>query len=138
MRQNSQATVSAAARHPQPRQWASRTMKSSCWADGAATLTSYISIIHKPGCSLYLPAYIGPLHTVSLSSLCLSSSHLIWLEHGPTRACKRAEATTIILLSAIHKQKHRRANFYSSPADERSQKMNSGSTVRMMYDLKES
>src|SRR5882724_7240432 len=98
MHQNSQATVSAAAWHPRPRQWASTTTKSKYWADGAETLTSYISIIHKPGCSLWLPAYIGPLHTVSLSSLRLSSSHLIWLEHGPTRAHERAEATTIILL----------------------------------------
>src|SRR5882724_11707781 len=98
MCQNSQATVSATVRHPRPRQWASTTMKFSCWADGAATLTSYILIIHKPGCSLYLPTYIGPLHTVSLSSLRLSSSHLIWLEHGPTQGHERAEATTIILL----------------------------------------
>src|SRR5882724_1724363 len=98
MRQNSQATVSAMARHPRPRQWASTTTKSNCWADGAVTLTSYILIIHKPGCSPYLPTYIGPLHTVSLLSLHLSSSHLIWLEHGPTRVCERAEATTILLL----------------------------------------
>src|SRR5882724_11780601 len=98
MHQNSQATVSTAAQRPWLRQWASTTMKSNCWADGAATLTSYILIIHKPGCSLYLPAYIGPLHTVSLSSLHLSSSHLIWLEHGPTQGHERAEATTIILL----------------------------------------
>src|SRR5882724_11410499 len=98
MRQNSQATGSAAVRHPRPRQWASMTTKSNCWADGTATLTSYISIIHKPGCSPYLPAYIGPLHTVSLSSLHLSSSCLNWLEHSPTWACERVEATTIILL----------------------------------------
>src|SRR5882724_13676317 len=98
MCQNSQATVSAAARHPQPQQWASTTTKSNCWADGAVTLTSYISIIHKPGCFLCLPAYIGPLHTVSLLSLRLSSSRLIWLEDGPNRAHERAEATTIILL----------------------------------------
>src|SRR5882724_3548064 len=104
MRQNSQATVSAVARHPQPWQWASTTTKSNCWADGAATLTSYISIIHKPGCSLCLPAYIGLLHTVSLSSLHLSSSRLIWLEHGPTWARERVEATTIILLFR-HSQK---------------------------------
>src|SRR5882724_6493749 len=98
MCQNSQATVSAAARHPWLWQWASMTTKSNCWADGAVTLTSYISIIHKPGCSLCLPAYIGPLHMVSLLSLHLSSSRLIWLEHGPTQVRERAEATTIILL----------------------------------------
>src|SRR5882724_3495839 len=98
MRQNSQATVSAEARHPWLQEWASTTMKSNCWADGTATLTSYTWIILKPGCSLLLPAYIGPLHTVSLLSLHLSSSHLIWLEHSPTRAHKRAEETTIQLL----------------------------------------
>src|SRR5882724_2276012 len=59
-------------------------MKFNCWADGAVTLTNYISTIHRPACFHSLSTCTGPFHMVSLMSLCLSSSHLIWLEHGPT------------------------------------------------------
>ena len=64
----------------------------------------YTSIIHKLACHHFHfpPACTGPFHMVSCMSLCLSSSRLIWLEHGPTWACERVDATTNNICYANH------------------------------------
>src|SRR5882672_4228815 len=65
-------------------------MKFKCWADGAAILTNYILTTLRHACYHYHLACIGPFHMVSLTSLCLSSSRLIWLEHGPTGGMRKS------------------------------------------------
>jgi len=65
-------------------------MKYSCWADGTATFTSYTLIICRLTCYHSPPTYTGPFHMVSLTSLNLSSSCLIWLEHGPTQGMQES------------------------------------------------
>src|SRR5882724_6358561 len=55
------------------------------------TLTSYTLIIFRLACYHFPPAYTGLFHMVSLTSLHLSSSHLIWLEHGPTRGTQESK-----------------------------------------------
>src|SRR5882672_3238296 len=90
MRQNTLATAFTMARLPQQLLWDSTTMKFNCWADGAVTLTSYTSTTQRHAYYHYHIACIGPFHTVSLTSLHLSSSCLIWLEHGPNQGAQKS------------------------------------------------
>ena len=78
--------------------WASMTTRSSNWEGGIVTPIKYMWTACRLGCSHSLHACIGLSHMVSLSSLCLSTSLLLWLEHSPTWGHKRADMTTIHLL----------------------------------------
>src|SRR5882724_7607290 len=75
------------------------TMKSNCWVDGAVTLTNYTLIILRPACSHFLLTCSGPFHMVRITSLHLSSSHPIWLEHGPTQGPQKSrhDNNTIVM-----------------------------------------
>src|SRR5882672_1017996 len=74
----------------QQRLLGSTTTKSTSWADGGATHTSYTSTACRLSCFPFHPAFTGPFHMVSFTSLCLSTSHLRWLEHVPILGARKS------------------------------------------------
>src|SRR5882724_11652621 len=74
------------------------TTKSSCWADGRATLTSYTLIICRLTSYHFPPTCTVPFHTVTLQASISPPPVLYGLSIAQPRACERVDVTTILLL----------------------------------------
>ena len=100
-------TVFAGEQHHLLQQLVLMTMRFNNWGSGAATPTNYMRTSHNIGFSPSLLAFTGPFHMVIFSSLHLSTSHSLWLEHNPPGVQKSRSDTILKLLFAITNGKHR-------------------------------
>src|SRR5882672_10233440 len=103
---SSQATVFAGELRRLQLQQASVTTRYSNWDSGVATPTGCIWMFLKTGSYPSLPAFTGPFHTVSFSSLHLFTSHLLWLEHDPM-GTRKSRSDTISNYCLPSRMKHR-------------------------------
>ena len=91
-------TASAGEWHHLLQQQVSMTMRFNSWDGGTATPTNYMRTFHNIGFYPSLPAFTGPFHMVNFSSLHLSTSHSLWLEHDPLGAQKSRSDSILKIL----------------------------------------